>query len=306
MVIGKNERKSAKMKQLKYYMKKNVVTYSILKKIYQAIYLMFSPCGLIYNYVVFPVTAFFRERKIPPFYNGYCELEKLHDVHKNQRCFILATGPSLTVDDINMLRNEITFSMNSMYLTFDKTDWRPTYYLLTDPKVCKKVFHDPKFNKNDCAKEKIILSNKNKEYKGKNIVYIAICWLDHWISYGKKMSTQFRYRPNLLHGMYCAYTSTNDCIMLAAYMGIKEIYLVGADCNYLSKEKYFVATDENKDMSNDMANFTGNSMIRGYQFIKTEMDKLEVKVYNATRGGSLEVFPRVDLDLIIAERNNRC
>lgn len=40
-------------------------------------------------------------------------------------------------------------------------------------------------------------------------------------------------------------------------------------------------------------------MISDYQCAKIEADRLGVKIYNATRGGMLEVFERVDLDEIL-------
>ncbi|MEH7386551.1 hypothetical protein V7147_14250, partial [Bacillus sp. JJ1521] len=58
----------------------------------------------------------------------YQKLKKIKNKHMGQRCFIIGTGPSLTIEDLEKLRNEMTFSMNSICLAFDETDWRPTYY----------------------------------------------------------------------------------------------------------------------------------------------------------------------------------
>lgn len=65
--------------------------------------------------------------------NGYIDeryeqIKKYKDIHQRERCFIVATGPSLTLSDLEVLKNEYTFGMNSIVKLFDKTDWRPTYY----------------------------------------------------------------------------------------------------------------------------------------------------------------------------------
>ena len=64
-------------------------------------------------------------------------LENLHNLHLNQTAFIVATGPSLTINDLNKLKNEITFSCNKIYLAFNNTEWRPSYYSVIDRLVAK-------------------------------------------------------------------------------------------------------------------------------------------------------------------------
>ena len=44
-------------------------------------------------------------------------------------------------------------------------------------------------------------------------------------------------------------------------------------------------------------------MIRSYEVVKQYESKYNFRVYNATRGGMLEVFDRVDLDKILGEKS---
>lgn len=55
----------------------------------------------------------------------------------------------------------------------------------------------------------------------------------------------------------------------------------------------------NDDKLHDSPDAIYNGMISDYQCAKIEADRLGVKIYNATRGGMLEVFERVDLDEIL-------
>ncbi|NQU09812.1 hypothetical protein HQ590_03405, partial [bacterium] len=52
--------------------------------------------------------------------------------HRGRRCFVLGNGPSLRTADLDRLQTEITFASNKIYLAFDQTAWRPTYYTVVD------------------------------------------------------------------------------------------------------------------------------------------------------------------------------
>lgn len=47
----------------------------------------------------------------------------------------------------------------------------------------------------------------------------------------------------------------------------------------------------------------GEMMISAYQEAKRYADNNKVKIFNATRGGELEVFDRIDLDDALATNN---
>ena len=50
-------------------------------------------------------------------------LKSVKGKYKGQRCFVLGNGPSLSPDDLNMLKDEITFASNRIYKIFDKQVW---------------------------------------------------------------------------------------------------------------------------------------------------------------------------------------
>lgn len=69
----------------------------------------------------------------------FAKIKSLEGIHRNERCFIVATGPSLTMEDLQLIKDEVTFGMNSITRIFDKTDWRPTYYGIQDRQVYEKM-----------------------------------------------------------------------------------------------------------------------------------------------------------------------
>ena len=90
-------------------------------------------------------------------------------------------------------------------------------------------------------------------------------------------------------------------------MGFKEIYLIGVDCNYssgnsvITKESYFDPRLFNNGRSYAPPEVDTNLL--AYACARQVCDKQGVKIYNATRGGKLEIFERVSLDDILTPKN---
>lgn len=64
-------------------------------------------------------------------------LRMLKDTHLGEMCFIIGNGPSLSADDLEVLRknNVLSFGFNRIFLMFDKTNWRPDFYVSQDEKM---------------------------------------------------------------------------------------------------------------------------------------------------------------------------
>ena len=90
------------------------------------------------------------------------------------------------------------------------------------------------------------------------------------------------------HGM----TVTYSAMQLAVYMGFKEIYLLGCDCDYSGEKQHFM----DYGLKTETADNPESKAIAAYTTAKNYADEHGIKIYNATRGGKLEVFERVDLD----------
>ena len=62
--------------------------------------------------------------------------EEYKDIHKGQRVFLIANGPSLSETDLSLIENECSFAMNRISMIYDKfPTWRPTYYLFSSTNV---------------------------------------------------------------------------------------------------------------------------------------------------------------------------
>ena len=95
-----------------------------------------------------------------------------------------------------------------------------------------------------------------------------------------------------------------DAIQLAVYMGYSEIYLIGADFSYLGspEEKGNHVYD---NYTTEKRKFSGKSYIdasmKALRLSREYADAHGIKIYNATRGGKLEIFERMDVDIIFEQ-----
>lgn len=256
----------------------------------------FSYMGFFNNYICFPIRKQLKKMGL-----GNKKLEKIReikDIHKGKRCFVIATGPSLTLDDVLKLKNEYTIGINSIYKLYDQTDWRPTYYAMTDYRLVRKMLNGNKINIDTYATKRCFANIINeKEVYGNKTIYVENCWLDHAYHYGK--SKKFKYEEDLALGVYDYYSITQECIIYAIYMGFKEIYLLGADNNYLGGRKHFIESKNDNSVNRKAAVLMQNANDIGYAIVKEIADAHKVKIYNVTRGGNLEIFQRKDLDTLL-------
>ena len=70
----------------------------------------------------------------------YNKTRKFQGLHQGERCFILGNGPSLSLDDIEKLKNngETVLVSNNFSEWFSKTSFRPSYYFFADLSGVKK------------------------------------------------------------------------------------------------------------------------------------------------------------------------
>ena len=224
-------------------------------------------------------------------------VRKLKNKHSGERCFITCTGPSLKISDLEKLSGEFTIGVNSIVRAYEKTEWRPTYYALVDVYAFGEYLQ-----KNVVKGDMLATNNAFLHYRTKllhpvgNELYTPISYYNHTEDYMKKNKMKFSNDPSVC--VYDCFTVTNMAIQLAVYMGFKEIYLIGADCSYDPKKMHFIETQGIDDKQRNAAYLPKavELSIKGYEAAKKFAEKHNVQIFNATRGGMLEVFERVDFD----------
>ncbi len=225
--------------------------------------------------------------RIKEYYNP--QIEKFHNIHNGKRCFIVATGPSLRMKDLDVLKEnkEICISMNSIFYAFDKTEWRPDYYVICD---YRELRENHEFLDELHIKVKFLSDNSENFWKTSHKQNIC-CYHQHYeYCYDRlpKFSDDFSKKS------YTAGSVTYTCMQLAVYMGVKEIYLLGVDFTGAGKSvsKYGHFHPEKEIVAVNYSDLLKAGYIKAEQYTR----KRGVKIFNATRGGELEVFERIDFD----------
>lgn len=222
----------------------------------------------------------------------YKRLLDYKNIHKGERCFIIATGPSLTMADIESLKDEYTISMNSICKLYEQTDWRPTYYAIQDNHVFEKMQDTIRIHKEVPV---FISDNIKRKYK-RDSDWIEFPTDTMYHSYDMKLGNYYaKFSDDCYEIVYDGYSIAYSCIELAVYMGFKEIYLLGTDCTYTGEKEHFI----DSGVEDRSRKFATPKLIVGYEKAKEYADTHNIKIFNATRGGVLEVFPRVKLENIL-------
>lgn len=289
---------------LKELIKKNKIIYSVLHILKAYIYYIL----VLFDKKIFKIKRFLQKKRYIKEDNRFLKIKNLKDKYKGQRCFIVATGPSVTIDDLELLKDEYTISMNSIVNVLDKTTYRPDIYMLQDRSVYNKIDHD-KFDLLKPESVYIGISNmgrychtgiKKKHIKNKiwNLFYLdsADIWYDlvfNSDAYKPSFSDDCQYK--VMDGSSVVYS----CVQLAVYMGFKDIYLIGVDCNFKGKIRHIGEYDKSESLPH--ADAAQKNLIKTFKFAKFYLNKRKVNLYNATRGGNLEVLPRVNIEEVLKQ-----
>jgi hypothetical protein len=216
---------------------------------------------------------------------------KYKNIHKGKRCFIVAPGPSLTLKDLNIIKNEYSFGVNSVIKILDKTDWVPTYYGISDLYVFEKL----KADISNCGIKPIFVSDTIKSKMKLDDLFLPFfIYVPKFISPDYEGKFVSGFSDDVFLRVYSGYSITYVMLQIAVYMGFSKIYLLGCDCDY-SQEKnkqHFVGSGH----YDKYAYLAGKKMIDAYEYAKKYADSHNIQIFNATRGGKLEIFERVNLE----------
>lgn len=221
-------------------------------------------------------------------------LTAFKDIHNGKRAFIIGNGPSLRQTDLSRLRDEFTFGMNRIYLLFPELGFHTTYFVSTNDLVIEQFADEilelpmPKF-----------LAWRSQRHFGADL---SISQLPTFLytSY-----TGPRFSPDVTGRVWEGATVTNVALQLAFHMGFQQVILIGVDHNFASRG------DANKTVvsqGDDLNHFAPNYFGKGAKWQLPDLDTSEVgyglareayrkagrEVLDATVGGKLTIFPKVD------------
>ncbi len=219
-------------------------------------------------------------------------LAALKDSHKGERCFILGNGPSLAKTDLSRLKNEFTLGMNRIYLAFEDMGYQTSYYLSINDLVVEQ-----------CADEIQRLDMP------KFVSWRARTWLKPqanlyflYTTYtGPKFARDIRGR------LWEGATVTYVALQVAFYLGFEKVILIGVDHNFATQGKpNTTVISQGEDPNHFHPGYFGkgfrwqlpdlDTSERSYKLARKTYEAAGRQVLDATIGGKLTIFPKVDYD----------
>ncbi|MGD2093290.1 MAG: DUF115 domain-containing protein, partial [Candidatus Aminicenantes bacterium] len=225
-------------------------------------------------------------------------LYALKDIHRGKRAFLIGNGPSLRMEDLEKLKDEITFASNRIFLAFDQVAWRPTYYTVADHIVA----HNNLKIINALKLEKIFASSVWKHFKQqKDVIFV------------NPPTPEGEKSWDLVKGVRAGYSVINFDLKLAFWMGIREVYVIGVDFHFQDQSirtgrfekgnQVIISVGEQNHFHPDYRKAGETWTIprldrQREEFLKARhmYEAAGGKIYNASRRTKLDTWERVDLD----------
>ena len=218
------------------------------------------------------------------------ELTGYRDQHRGKRCFIIGNGPSLRQTDLSLLKDEITFGLNRIYLLFPELGFSTTYLVSVNDLVVEQ-----------CAGE------IGKLDMPKFITWRARRWLTkdpQTIFVDTDYTGPEDFSTDAAGRVFEGFTVTFVALQLAYYMGFEEVILVGVDHNFTTKGPANTAIiSDGNDPNHFASNYFGKGFKwqlpdlegseRAYRLAKQAFEKDGRKIEDATVDGKLTVFPKI-------------
>ncbi len=217
----------------------------------------------------------------------------MKDKHLGERCFIIGNGPSLRKTDLSLLNGEVTFGLNRIYLLFEQLGFATTYYVAVNRLVIEQ-----------CAQEIICLPcPKFISWGAKELVDFTP---DLVFLQGRKCAGFYR---DVTEGVWEGATVTYVAMQIAFHMGFQRVILVGVDHSFATKGKpNTTVVSQGDDPNHFDPKYFGQGFRwqlpdletseLAYRIAKYEFERDNREIVDATIGGRLEVFRKVDYNAL--------
>ena len=236
--------------------------------------------------------------------------KRLRGVHRGERCFVLGNGPSLRDQDLSRLAGEQVFTVNSFVHHAKELDVHPSCHTLMDP-----FFFDENGSGIDTLRACAELPAGTQVVVPLHYKPIVDRYLRDPIYVLFAGDFAGNRNADLAGPLPSLYSVTNLALLVALYMGFDRIYLLGCEMDLLTRvvgvqplrirESHYYAEDTTvADWGKLGFDYTRYAeavlrMFEGFRFAAQACAPGQT-IFNATPGGLLDVFPRIELDAIFS------
>ena len=232
----------------------------------------------------------------------FLKARQVRNIFKGRRAFVIGNGPSLRISDLTKIKDEVSFGCNSLINLFDMTPFRPTVFFFEDPGFIKLYFseNDDLLFKLTSECKYVFSSIRNRLFDKYKDSFENLYYINSYMN----MDDSVEVSSDITKIVYGGGTSLFLIMQIAFYMGLSEIYLLGVDFSFRQEATKTGGLVINSSVENHQENMPAENegvyyvdvILDAWNAAKKYADAHGIKIYNATRGGKLEVFPRVDFD----------
>jgi FkbM family methyltransferase len=222
-------------------------------------------------------------------------LTGLHGAFSGQTCFIIGNGPSLRHTDLQALSQEFTFGLNRIYLNYSQMGFQPTFFCCANPHVLKQFAADI-----DAVRSLKFLSIAGRKWiRDTNGVFFLR---------SVQTADGFEFVKDLSLGEWSeGWTVTYCAMQVAYYLGFSRVVLIGVDHNYpVSGDPNTLARATGPDTNHFHEEYFSDGVVweypdlvrseRAYRLAKEVYEESGREIVDATIGGKLRVFRKVDFE----------
>jgi len=222
-------------------------------------------------------------------------LNEIKNTFEGKPMLIIGNGPSLNKTPLDDFIDIPAIGMNKIDMLYKKVKWRPSLVVCVNGIVMKQ----------------------NKEYFNKTGIKTYLGYKAKYLGVGKNNPNvnYFMEKPSIdisthiTKGMGAGGTVTYTALQMAYYLGANPVILFGVDHSFAT-EKNTRPNQIVKRETEDNNHFDPNYFQKGTYWGVPNLDKSERgymeakrmfeedgrKVYDATIGGKLDIFPKISVD----------
>jgi hypothetical protein len=224
------------------------------------------------------------------------KLATLKNTHRGERCFLVGNGPSLKNTDLAKLKGQFSIGLNRIFLAFPDLGFETSVIVSVNDLVIKQSIHEfqalkmPKF-----------------------VSWRARRWLqpEPGLHFLYTTHTGPKFATDAAGRLWEGATVTYVALQLAYHLGFQQVILIGVDHNFTTQGKpNTTITSQGDDPNHFHPGYFGKGFRwqlpdletseRAYRMAKQAYEQDGRQVIDATVGGKLQVFPRVDFNSLFS------
>jgi len=232
------------------------------------------------------------------------------DRHRGERCFVLATGPSIRHHDLKLLEGETCFAVSNFFVHADYRRIAPRYYCVVGrhPPITEENWSQwLRELQNGLGAATLFMSLGDRPTVERHGLFRdrEVHYLDLRGDREKAVTGTM----DLAARLPAPQSVTVMALEIAIFMGFREIFLLGCDhdwVTHLGESRHFYEEKDNalvrggyNEWSNDMGNLEMQfsqlaALWKQYKLFRSFAEREDCRIWNATQGGLLDVFPKVE------------